>query len=363
MNNKIKIMYYLPNLEGGGAERVAVNMIRILNKKQFNISLVLVNKIGPYINLIPDDVNVIDLGMKRTIYSFFKLHKIIQEIQPDIVFSTLFRTHTTLDMALVGIKNKPFVILRSPTSPKLVLADKELSPIRKILLERAYRNADIIIAQTPEMKDEIVHYHHINDKKIRVMLNPLDTELIDKKVENIENPFDSTRTNIVAAGRLGKEKGFDILIKSFEYVVEKNSDYILHIIGKDGGEKEKLIKLTQKLSLKDNVVFWGFQQNPYKFFFFSDLYVLSSYREGMPNTVLENLYLKKPIVATRCIPFMNTLIENGENGLLVDTGESKQLANAIMNYKSIDVNKSKFIGNQNDINELFLNARRYIGKS
>ncbi len=338
MTEKIKIMFFLPDLSGGGAERVAVNMLRLLDSKKFDISLVLVNKIGEYIDIIPEHIKIYDLGLKKTIFSIVKLRKMVKELQPNVIFSTLFRTHKVVYLALLGIKKKPTVILRSPNSPKLLLENHQLGMFSKYLLEKAYNNANLILAQTPEMKEEIVKYHNIHEDKVQVFLNPIDIDQINHKLKNIITPFNSHKINVVAAGRLTRQKGFDVLIKAFKKVVAKNNSFMLHIIGKDDGYKEQLERLVHSLELEENVYFWDFQKNPYRFFYFSDLYVLSSRWEGLPNTVLENLYLNNPVIATRCISFMDTLIKDGQNGLLIAVDNENSLAQAILDYKKINVN-------------------------
>ena len=347
-----KILFFLPNLAGGGAERVAVNIIRQLDKDYFDISLVLVNQSGKYLNLIPEYVKVYNLESQKTILSIFRLYKQLKQIEPDIVFSTLIRTHIALNIALQGIKERPVVFLRSPNSPKLLLSNKQLGIVMRYFLERAYRKADVILAQTPEMKSEISSFHKIKKDKIVVFLNPIDTDLIDEKIKQIINPFDMDKINVVAAGRLLKQKGFDILIKSFAKVIRKNSNFHLSIIGEDViGEKVKLQNLVLSLGIEKNVQFLGFQSNPYQYFYYSDLYVLSSRWEGLPNTVLENLYLKKPIVATKCIPFMSELIENGNNGFLVEVEDIEQLAISILEYKQLKKSKDNFV--RLDVNNFF----------
>ena len=351
---KTKILFFLPNLHGGGAERVTVNILRKLNTELFDIHLAIVKYEGEYIELLPKNLTIHKLNAKKTVFSIFKLKNVIKNILPDIVYSTLFYANIVLYLALSGLKKRPRVILRSPNSPKLTLENRQLNFIMKFLLEKAYTQADLILAQTPEMKNEIIKYHNINKNKIEVFLNPLDTELIEKKIKKIKNPFDENQINVVAAGRLTKQKGFDILVKSFKDIIEKNDNYFLHIIGEDDGEKDNIQQMICDLSLENNIKLWGFQKNPYKFFYYADLFVLSSRWEGLPNAVLENLYLKKPVVATRCIPFMEQLVHENINGKLVDIEDPIQLAHAILNYKSIELNFSK-ISNDVDINDLFLN--------
>jgi glycosyltransferase involved in cell wall biosynthesis len=355
-NKKIKIVFFLPNLHGGGAERVTINIIRQLDKSRYDISLVLVKKTGEYIDLIPEYVKVYDLKVSKTIFSILKLHKLLIEIKPDIVFSSLFRSNIALYLSLIGLINKPKIILRSPNSPKLLLENNELNMMMKFLLEKAYNSATLVIAQTPEMKDEIVQFHGIARDKIKTYINPLDTELIENKVKNISNPFEKDYINVVAAGRLSKQKGFDTLIKAFKKVVEENNKFRLHIIGNDSGERENLIKLAEKLKISKYISFLGFQDNPYKYFYFSDLYVLSSIWEGLPNTVLENLYLNKPVVATKCIPFMKELIRDGDTGFLVDVGDVDDLAEKILKFPNLEMrlgNKEKIL---TDFNDIFLDV-------
>ena len=351
---KTKILFFLPHLVGGGAERVTINIIKQLDKNLYDVVLVVLSKNGPAYKLIPNDLHVIELNINRTIFSILKLRKVVQNINPDIIFSSIFRGHIALYFALLGVSLKPKIFLRSPNSPKLILERNELSLYMKKLLDLVYKNADKIIAQTPEMKDEIIKYHFVQSDKIEVLLNPIDKELIESKIINVDNPFHLNNINVVASGRLIEQKGFDTLILSFKKVININSNFRLYIIGEDViGERIKLENLVKKLELEKYVFFLGFQDNPYKFYYYSNLYVLSSRWEGLPNTVLENIYLQKPIVATKCIPFMSILIKDKKNGFLVDVDNQEQMSNAILNYKNLNPDDSFFNHTKNNINNLF----------
>jgi glycosyltransferase involved in cell wall biosynthesis len=352
---KTKVLFFLPNLNAGGAERITVNILRQLDLEKFDITLVLVHEIGSFLKLIPKNIDVIDLDLNRTIFSIMKLRKIILELSPEVIFSTLIHTHISINLALMGMKNKPKSIFRSSSSPKLLIENNQLSFVLRKLLEHAYRNADKVLAQTPEMKSELIEYHGVHSSKIDVFLNPVDVEFIDEKLIDIINPFSNSTINVVAAGRLVHEKGFDVLIKSFKTVVQLNDQYRLYIIGNGSNkETEKHLKLIEQLNLQEYITLLGFQENPYKYFYFCDLYVLSSRREGLPNTILENLYLKKPIIATRCIPFMNVLIEDGKNGILVDVDNISSLSEAICNYKIIDASHKTVNFSNEQLEEVFV---------
>lgn len=355
---KTKILFFIPQLIGGGAERVTVNIMKLLDKDIFDVHLVVSTTEGSRYEGIENVVTLHDLKTPRTLFSILKLRKKINELKPDILFSSLLRGHIAINLSLFGVKKKPYLILRSPNSPKLLLEYNQISLTNKYLLENAYKTANLILAQTPEMKDEIAKYHVIDESKIKVFLNPIDTELIDAGVENITNPFHSENINVVAAGRIVYQKGFDILIQSFKKIIEKNSNFKLYIIGQDGiGEMKNLIKIIENLNLEEHVQFLGYQENPYKYFYFSDLYVLSSRWEGLPNTVLENLYLKKPVVATYCIPYMASLIQEGKNGLLVKVEDVNGLSEAILDYESLSMEFSSAKEIKKDLNDFFENIR------
>jgi len=339
---KKKILFFLQTLNGGGAERVTVNIIKGLDRDKFEVILLLVNREGVYLDLIPKDVSIYSLDSSKTLFSILKLRKKIKEIKPDIIYSTLYRTHIALYLALIGISHKPKSIMRMPNSPKLVLENRQISSINRFLLEIALKNSDLVLAQTPEMKEEIAHFHKIDKDKIEVLLNPLDKELIDKSIENVSNPFNRDYINIVASGRITHQKGFDILIKAFAKLYDYNSKYRLHIIGADReGKLKEYKKLSLDLGVGEYISFLGFQKNPYRYYYYADIFVLSSRWEGLPNTVLENLYLNKIVVATKCIPYMSELIKEGENGFLAEVEDPKSLYNAILKAEKIDKNSLK----------------------
>lgn len=347
---KRKILFFMPNLDGGGAERVTTNIIRQLDKNSFDVFLVLTVKTGEYIELIPSEVEIIDLDTGKISKSFFELRCILKKIKPDIIFSSLFLTNILLYLSSFGLLKKTKMILRSPNSPKLILENKGMSIYIKYLLELAYKKADLVLAQTPEMKSEIVKYHNIESEKIQVFLNPIDKNFIDSQILNTVNMFDENNINVVAAGRLHKQKGFDTLIIAFKKVIEKNNKFRLFIIGQDKGEEENLRKIVDSLELNNYIELLGFQKNPYKYYYYSDLFVLSSRWEGLPNAILENLYLKKPIVSTKCIPFMSKLIKDKKNGFLVEVDSSDEMASSILNYKNLNFTADY---NGENINEIF----------
>lgn len=134
----------------------------------------------------------------------------------------------------------------------------------------------------------------------------------------------TNRFLIGAVGRLSDEKGFDVLIRAVKQLGE---DVHLAIVG-DGGERAALEKLVVNLDLKDRVTLAGWQTDVRGWFEAMDAFALSSYREGLPNVLLEAMALEAPVVATR-VNGVPRVVQHEENGLLVEAGDASGLAVAL----------------------------------
>jgi glycosyltransferase involved in cell wall biosynthesis len=132
---------------------------------------------------------------------------------------------------------------------------------------------------------------------------------------------------IGAIGRLSAEKGFDVLIRSVARLLKQGLDADLLLIG-DGEQQPQLQALIAELGVGDRVRLLGFRADTIELYQAMDLFALSSYREGLPNVLLEAMALEVPVIATR-IAGIPRLIRDGENGLLVEPGQSESLAHAI----------------------------------
>ena len=135
---KKKIIFYLPNLSGGGAERVTINILNQLNHQKYEIHLVLGVLDGDAISILPKDIKVHSLDSARTIYSLLKLRKKIKEVKPYAIFSSLYRTHIALYFSTKGLKIRPKLVMRMPSSPKLVFKYNEMGKIFKFLFKGAW---------------------------------------------------------------------------------------------------------------------------------------------------------------------------------------------------------------------------------
>jgi glycosyltransferase involved in cell wall biosynthesis len=139
--------------------------------------------------------------------------------------------------------------------------------------------------------------------------------------------FDPERQLVGAVGRLSAEKGFDVLIRALAELRNAGREIDLVIVG-DGDQQQELESLIRGLKLEQHVRLLGFRADTVDLFQAFDAFALSSYREGLPNVVLEAMALETPVVAT-AVAGVPKLITDGVDGLLVQPGDVAALSQSL----------------------------------
>lgn len=344
---KKKIVFILPMLNGGGAERVAVNYMRQLNLSKYELFVIVFQESNEISALLPESCNLVNLNTKSTKNSFFELIKTLREIMPNIVYTTHSRVATLL-MLVKPFVRKFYHIARMQNTPTLEKKYNNYGIIHRILYALGFKSADIVIAQTEEMKYDAIKVFKLDEQSIKVMNNPLDKVYIKQSIIDSINPFQKDKISAVVSGRLKKEKGFDLVLKSMKVILTNYPNFVLHILGYNEGERDNLIQLSENLNIQNNVIFHDYISNPYSYYVNCDLFILSSYKEGFPNVMLENYYLNTPIVATKCVPIVEQLIVNNQNGYVCEVGDleclTQSILNCIKNISRSTISNKEYLG-------------------
>ncbi len=190
-------------------------------------------------------------------------------------------------------------------------------------LNSKYRNEDLI-GISKSVLDNITDNLKIPVKSKHVVYAPHDI----KQVRNLAEEFEVKEKYIVSVASLRKNKGIDVLIKSF-YKIKDNISHNLYILG-DGPEKKNLIKLTKKLNLEDRVKFLGYKSNPYPYIKNASLFVLPSRSEGLPRVVVESLILHTPVVCTRSSKGVDEVMVNELQNYVVPVDNVEKLSEKIL---------------------------------
>jgi glycosyltransferase involved in cell wall biosynthesis len=285
----------------GGAEQVVSTILRHLDRSDLECHLATIQSGMEFLNAIPEDIAIHQLNVSRMRYALAPVVSLVRRLKPHTILTTVSYTNILLLLARPLLPRGTKLIIREATTPSGFLLHETTSPrLWKFFYRRIYPHADRIVCLTGAMQREFHERFHISQKKLVQIYNPVDRSFIHKNSETHPNPYIGEDRNIVAAGRLRREKGFDVLIHAFALVRRQLNRVQLTILG-EGPEESALQEQARDLGLSSDVHFPGFQRNPWPYFAHANLFVLPSRLEGMPNALLEALTLGTPVIATECV--------------------------------------------------------------
>lgn len=356
---KKKILFIHPDLGGGGAEKVLIDILMKFDFESYDVYLCLLSTEGIYISDIPKDVKLISLFNKKNsiiervsqrMYRHFRLdlaerlfvnHKVKGEF--DVIISFLegapLRYHSYIvDKAKKNIAwvHTDLIVNRRTNEHYFTFKHELIS----------YQKMDFIIAVSEQAKESFFKLFNISNN-VKVVYSPIDKEKIllsipeyssnvkylesavnnslkDSKLENIDlqtycdnsKSTSKTRLTVCAVGRLHPLKSFDRLIRVAKMLKDDNYLVDYWIIG-DGSLLNDLKILAKELDMENEIIFWGYQKSPYPFMQKADIFISTSSNEGFSLVVAEALCLGKPIISTKTTG-PTELLGNGQYGILTD---------------------------------------------
>lgn len=354
--DKNKLLVFIQN-GVGGAERMTLNIAKLLPIQEWDVTICKI--CSPYIvqngrieDFIPREFKIMTISWTSQLGLLRQLKNTIKIVSPCVVFSSLMSINLRLLLLNIFFKNIRFIV----RNDNYLFT---LNKIKKLFLQITYKKATYVIAQTEEMKEELVNIG-LSPKKVKILHNFIDIKGIEQK-SLASSPFNSDELiRYVSVGRIAKQKGFDILIKAYYIVFKQNPKSKLYIIGHYDNKDPyylSLIKMVCEYGLESNVIFVGYTDNPYVYIKYSNVYVLSSRYEGLPNSLIESQFLKTPAAATTCIPIISRMIIDGKNGYLAEPESADSLAEAMIRCTSIkDVIPVYTPSSKEDFISLFRNS-------
>ncbi len=330
MSKKNKILFVMHELGIGGAERVIVNLANNFDRNEYEIHLCLFKKKGALINSLSPDVIIHDLKAARVLTGVLSIMKLFYSLKPQVVLSSITHVNLLISILIPFLKHKlkhTLFITREVNNPGIRSKYLKTSKFMDVIYKRTISNFDCIIAQSNFMKMDIVKSYGIDENKIKVISNPVDIKNIKNKLsQNTSNKlFNSNKKNILAVGRLRKQKGYDFLLR---VMLELDQEYHLTIIG-EGAERVALENLIAQYELSERVNLLGQITNPYIYMEEADIFVSASLYEGFPNVIIEANACGTFVVAHRCPGVDEEIIIDNLNGKLVEFDNAKMMAETI----------------------------------
>jgi len=182
-----------------------------------------------------------------------------------------------------------------------------------------YKSFNKVVTVSPEGKDSFISSMKSIDVEIEVNVIK---DIVDKDVilsmskEPLTHPFNNTSINLVTVARLTELKGLKLIPESCRILIEKGYSVHWYIVG-EGGERKNIESQIKKSGLEDNITLVGFTDNPYPYMKACDIYVQTSFCEGLGISVIEASLLAKPIVTTNFASAFS-IISHGETGLICE---------------------------------------------
>lgn len=384
MFKHIKILIVIGSLKLGGSERFVLNVARLLNLQKFEVTIVLLKGCVEYrddeiagVNLkflfqednsskqrkytskikkcLLNTLSLLTLGIFDNLFYLLnfgiykKLFLIISEYKPHIIIA--LNEYPIIFCAILRIFSRleGKLIFTVRTLSSYYLSNYKRFPIA-FLLKFLLSYGDSVLAQRETSVIDLKENFKVKPHKIRTIRNLLDMSLINTySKEMVFHKFCNGNNDIILAiGNLEENKGYSFLIRAFEIVLQQFCSAKLIIIG-EGPFRCKLECLIRSLNIDDSVDIIGMQNNPFKYFKFSRVFVSTSLWEGVPNSILESMICGVPVVAF-AFSGIEEIIIDGETGLITPAKNIKLLSDAIC----------LMIKNEQLRNKIVSNARRYV---
>lgn len=341
MSSRRKILFIIPSLRGGGAERTLINLLQRIEAEQYEIDLLVISKIGPYVNQVPDYVEVNYLFKNDFIaricgllHRCFDISYILERKMKsldktyDVGISFLDTNFTDMLFYTERIRKRIAFVHSSYRTHENYERFYSRENYNKKLRKNRYSRLDAIYFVSEDSMEEFTEVLG-EYPNMGVVYNLMDREAVKRKSRE---SFQLKRKEVFsfsAAGSLMKVKGFDRLIRAAAIARDEGYKFVIHLAG-TGPEEQNLKRLIRENNLGETVYLYGFLSNPYPLMKQSDVFVMSSISEALPTVLCEAMILGVPTLVTNCSGCRG-LVDRGEYGLMAEL-DDQDLSEKMMQY-------------------------------
>lgn len=332
MAERVRLLVLLPNLAGAGGQRAVLDMCRGLDRRVFEVNLLVQERRGRFLSALHDSDNVeflLDREFSRTDIPRLLMQTVLRARKADIVIGGLEGRASFGGLIAAKLAKKPFVgWIHIDWEPFLRFVSW-----RQRLSLRAYRWANRVVACSIGAAESFARLFAVPRKLVEPIYNGLPLATIsDRGEEALPGEFVEIykKPCVVMVGRLDPQKRCDLLIDAHAQLRREGLDVDLVIVG-EGGQRGALEQQVDRLGIRDCVHFAGFQSNPYPFIKNAKVLALSSEFEGFGLVLVEAMVCGTPIVSTDCPSGPREVLQDGACGVLVPPGDVGAFATALKN--------------------------------
>lgn len=341
---RLRILFVIGSMSGGGAERQVIEILKHLDRARFEPILYVGSRRGELLGEVPADVPVHSFweDFLRTWQSKFHrlfrtvplvrwrhLARLLADERIDVVYDRTFLA--TLDAAAAcWFRPTPRV------SCCVADPDFELNAYarRMPLLARrfarwAYSSASVVLANSDGLRRRLIELFSLSEEKVLTRHNLVDFKRIERLAGEFVPDVPRDPFLIVSGGRLHPQKGPQFLLEAVRILVRERGRSLRLVLLGQGGQERELREFLSLHKLEAHVTLPGFVTNPLPWYRHAHLFVLPSLNEGFPNALLEAVACGTPVLATDCPSGPGEILDGGRCGRLVAPGDSTALADAI----------------------------------
>jgi glycosyltransferase involved in cell wall biosynthesis len=324
-----KLAFLLPNLNGGGAERVALRLITSFIQAGYRVELVLVEKRGELLEVVPEGVEIIDLKAARMRSAILPLMRYFRDRPPHAIQVRLWPLTVVGIIARQLARSRVRIVVSDHIALSKQYGDNPLTlALLKLSTRFFYPKADARVVVAKGSADDLAQLSGISRSSIEVIYNPVTLPPVDPAADPaIEALWGSRKGRILTVGSLKSQKNHELLIRSFAKLRRRRPAKLM-ILG-EGELRASLEELARVEGVAEDVIFPGFTTNPWPYYQSADMFVLSSDYEGYPNVLVEAMRCGLTVVSTDCESGPNEILDGGTFGRLVPVGDEQALADAM----------------------------------
>jgi len=327
-----KVLFILDDLEGGGAERVFVNIANGFVQNNIAVEFLTGNKLGIYLNILNPAIPVMEVGGKSLLSYLTVFPQIFRKNNYTHIFtaSHYAATAAIISKKLTRITGKIYLTHHYAHPAVRQLKYLKGDAILKLIHFFVTPHANKIIAVSKGSLEWLRKFSHHPLQQATFIYNPVfDDAIYSLAAEPVNFPI-AVRDKILLlhVGRLAVQKDHITLIGAFRIFKQTHANAVLFILG-TGPLQSMLENYIGTNELSSCVFLIGFESNPYKWMAKCDVLILSSVFEGFGNVLVEAMALGKTVVSTNCPSGPEEILNKGEFGYLCPVKDPFELSNAI----------------------------------
>lgn len=315
----MNIAILIPELGGGGAEKVASNLCDYFYNKGHQVYIFL----GEY-HVIPKykvKGKMVKTGI-RPIFdgSYRELNHLLHAVS----IMKKYKQKYKIDVSISFMEEFNYINILSKTTDKVVIRIctifskrndiyKPSLFLNKHVMKMIYNRADRIIVMTEYAKRELQQYYGIRKKLISKIPNPV---CICKENNNNSDDWEFGKNVVISVGRLQDIKQYNVALRAIS-LVKKHVDDVQYIILGEGKNRGKILQLAKKLGIEDSVHLLGFKNDTTYYLRNSKIFMMTSKVEGFPNSMIEAMEVGIPVISINSYGAPSEIL-NESSGIISD---------------------------------------------